>query len=162
MKRRCRISEEKVMKRLCVVLACIVPLAIGCSTFRAIFPETINVNEAVAKKEEMDNSNNPAFKYLITRDLMEKRVRVKNVVVKDVTPSNNIDYRFSVLVSVPYQKGSIDCYIYSDELKTISKLVIGKTRIDAVGRFGKFFTLLDEAYAKIEIVNADIKILEDK
>jgi hypothetical protein len=67
-----------------------------------------------------------------------------------------------VLVSVPYEKGMIDCYIYSRELKTVSRLVKGKSKIDVVGDFGRFFTLLDDAYTKIEIINADITILKEK
>ncbi|HPI23006.1 MAG TPA: hypothetical protein PLE73_07405, partial [Spirochaetota bacterium] len=52
----------------------------------------------------------------------------------------------------------VDCYLYSDDLKTISKLVKGSTRIDAVGDFEKFFTLLDEKYTKIEVLDACIDI----
>ncbi len=150
------------MKRLIIVLMVLVPFMVSCSTFRALFPDTITITEAIAKKEEMDRSSNPAFKYLLARDLAEKRIKVKNVVVKNITASNNIDYNFTVQASVLYEKGAIDCYIYSRDLKTISRLVIGKTRIDVRGDFGKFFSLLDESYAKIEIINAHITILEGK
>ncbi len=147
------------MKKLVVVIALLAPFALSCSYF---FKETLNVKQVVAKKEEMDRSGNPAYKFLATRDLAEKRVQVRNVTVKDVIVSGNIDYEFCVLVSVPYEKGMIDCYIYSRELKTVSTLVKGTTKIDAVGDFGRFFTLLDDAYTKIEIINADITILKEK
>lgn len=139
------------------VLACI--LSVSCASF---FKSTITVNEAIAKKEEIDKANNPAYKFLVLKDLQKKRIRITNIVVKDVTVSGNIDYNFSVLVSVPHEKGSVDCYIYTQDLKTISKLVAGSTRIDAVGNFGRFFTLLDEAYTRIEVLDARIDILETK
>ncbi len=148
-------EQEISMKRLVVVLVLLAPFTLSCSYF---FKEPLNVKEVVAKKEEMDRSDNPAYKFLATRDLAEKRVQVKNVTIKDVIVSGNIDYEFCVLVSVPYEKGMIDCYIYSRELKTVSRLVKGKSKIDVVGDFGRFFTLLDDAYTKIEIINADITI----
>ncbi|RPI97967.1 MAG: hypothetical protein EHM32_00420 [Spirochaetales bacterium] len=147
------------MKRLVVVLVLLAPFTLSCSYF---FKETLNVKEVVAKKEEMDRFDNPAYRFLASKDLAEKRVQVKNVTIKDVIVSGNIDYEFCVLVSVPYEKGTIDCYIYSRELKTVSLLVKGKTKIDVIGDFGRFFTLLDDAYTKIEIINADITILKEK
>lgn len=147
------------MKRLVVVLAVLASFTLSCSYF---FKETLNIKQVVAKKEEMDRSDNPAYKFLAIRDLAQKRVQIKNVTVKDVIVSGNIDYEFCVLASVPYEKGVVDCYIYSRDLKTVSGLVKGKTRIDVAGDFGRFFTLLDDAYTKIEVINADITILKEK
>lgn len=147
------------MKRLVVVLTVLASFTLSCSSF---FKETLNLKQVVAKKEEMDVADNPAYKFLAARELAQKRVRIENATVKDVIVSGNIDYEFCVLVSVPYEKGAVDCYIYSRDLKTVSGLLKGKTEIDAVGDFGRFFTLLDDAYTKVEILNAKITVLKEK
>jgi hypothetical protein len=63
-----------------------------------------------------------------------------------------------VIVSVPYEKMNVECFVYSQEVKDISRLVKDKTRVDVTGDFSRFFTLLDESYTKIEITNAEITI----
>ncbi len=131
-----------------------------------ILKKRISVQEAVNLKAEMDSSENPALIFERTKDLRDKRIRIKDILVKDIVSSSNVDYRFCVIVSVPTDKGDIDCYIYAgsidifpkEDVETISKLRKGKSIIDVEGDFSKFFTLLDETYTKIEIVNASIKI----
>ncbi len=145
------------MKKYLVVTLMILPLIVSCGTF---FKKTITVREAVIAKDAMDRTENPASRFLMLNDLSEKHVSVKNTIVKDVVASGNIDYDFCVIVRVPYEKGAIDCYIYSRDVKTISKLVKNKSKIDASGDFGRFFTLLDDAYTKLDILNARITILE--
>ncbi len=139
----------------------ILPLLLTVSCFAFLKP-TITVNEAMAKKQEIDKSENPAYKSLIIRDLAKKRIRLNRVLVKDVTQSGNIDYDFCVIADVPYEKGQIDCFIYSRDTKTISRLKNNKSKIEVTGDFGRFFTLLDSAYTKIEITDASINILEEK
>lgn len=148
------------MKRIFILLPVLMFFS-SCSSIGSIdfFWSKISVREAVSKKEEMDKSENPAHKYLIIRELKEKKVKIENVIVKDVVPSGNIDYSFCVIVSVNDPKGMIDCYLYSDDIVKISRLIKGKTRINAVGKFERFFSLLDESYTKIEIVETHITIL---
>lgn len=136
----------------------------GCGLFR----ETIKVDRAIEYKHQMDQSDNPAQSQLIKNELSKKRIRLENVLVKDVVSSTNIDYNFSVVVEATYNGKSIECYVYGkdwynrEDVGTIAKLKPGKTRIDVVGDFGKFFTLLDDSYTKIEILNADISIKKEK
>lgn len=134
-----------------------------------ILKSKYTVQETIDKKEEMDKKDNPAFTFKGMQELKKSRVHIDGILVKDIIPSTNVDYRFCVLVTVPTTKGDIDCYIYSgtddifpeEDIKTISKLKRGKTKIDIKGDFSRFFTLLDETYTKIEIVNASIDIIDE-
>ncbi|MDY6933498.1 MAG: hypothetical protein SVZ03_04650 [Spirochaetota bacterium] len=140
---------------------------VSCGSLKNLrmFKDEISVEKAIEKKELMDKSDNPAFKYLITEELREQLIKLEDVVVKDVTISGNIDYDFCIIVSVPSKMGEVECYIYAtggfyskEDVNTVSKLVRGETRIDAIGEFSRFFTLLDETFTKIEIVKAKVDI----
>ena len=155
-------------KFLLILLAPFFMFSCNSLGIRGIYKSEITVIEAVKQKELMDQSDNPAFKYLILQKLKDTLIIINNVTAKDIRESGNIDYNFCVVVSVPYAKGEVECYIYAkdfylkEDIETVSKLVKGKTRIDVIGEFNRFFTLLDETYAKIEIENASITIKEDK
>jgi hypothetical protein len=117
----------------------------------------------------MDKKDNPALLYEKTQKLKNTRIEIDNIKVKDIVSSTNVDYKFCVMVTVPTTKGDIDCYVYSgtddifpeEDIKTISKLQKGVTIINIQGDFSKFFTLLDETFTKIEIVNASIDIVKN-
>ncbi|MBN2039021.1 MAG: hypothetical protein JW864_03205 [Spirochaetes bacterium] len=134
-----------------------------------ILKERLSVQDTVAYKAEMDQSENPALIFSKTKELQNKRIRIKDIIVNDIVPSSNVDYKFCVIVTVPTNKGNIDCYIYAgagdifpkEDINTISRLKKGVSVITVEGDFSKFFTLLDETYTKIEIVNADINIKGD-
>lgn len=142
----------------------------GCVTENIInymFMERISVQDAVDRKVKMDKSENPAFVLIETKKLMDKRIEINNIKVKDIIASSSIDYNFCVVVRVPTNRGPVDCHIYANDLyqqedvKTISRLVKGKTAIDVDGRFRRFFSLLDDTYTKIEITNAKIDIRDE-
>lgn len=152
------------MKKRVIAVIMLLLFLVGCGLFR----ETIKVKRAIEYKQQIDKTNNPAQSQLIKNDLSKKRIRLDNVLVKDVVGSTNIDYNFSVVVEASYNGKSIECYVYArdfynrEDVKTIAKLKPGKSRIDVVGDFGRFFTLLDDSYTKIEILNANISIKEEK
>ncbi len=152
------------MKKSITGVLVIVLFVTGCGLFR----ETIKVNKAIEYKQDIDQTKNPARAELIKKELKKKRVRLENVLVKDVVGSTNIDYNFSVVVAVPYNGKTVECYVYArdwynqEDVKTISKLIPGTSKVDVVGDFGRFFTLLDDSYTKIEILNANISIREGK
>jgi hypothetical protein len=158
------------MKMSVIAIMIVAMTMTSCSTryFTSIFKGKITVQDAIKVKEEIDKSDNPAFKYSKTQHLTGKLIEVKNAVVKDIIPSSNIDYRFCTIVEVKSDKGKVECYIYAkdsfddEDLGTISGIIKGKTQIDAVGDFSRFFSLLDDAYVKIEIINADIDIRGNK
>ena len=142
----------------------------SCNTgkyFKYIYTTRISVQEAIDKKEEIDKSDNPAKKFLITNELKKKRIEIDEAIVKDIIASRNIDYNFCVIVSVQTNKGPIDCHIYSndffqqEDIKTVSHLLKGKSKIEVDGEFFRFITLLDDTFTKIEIINAEIDIIED-
>ncbi|MGL4368118.1 MAG: hypothetical protein ACRCUT_00365 [Spirochaetota bacterium] len=132
----------------------------GLKQFEKIIRPTMNVNDAVAEKEELDRADNPAKKYVITNDLGKKLIEVTGAVVKDIIPSTDIDYDFCVIAQVVHEKGTIDFYIYSKDNKTIAKLEKGKTKIWSLGDFRRFFSLLDDSFIKIDMADADITILK--
>lgn len=140
-------------------LAAFICICVGCAS---LFKDKISVRDAVSKKDEMEQSDNIARKALLTRELEKKRVEIADALVKDIAASGNIDYEFSVLVTITLDNASVDCYIYTQDVAAVAGLVKGKTRIYAVGDFGRFFTMLDNKNVKMEIVNADIKPLADQ
>ena len=119
-----------------------------------------NAEADKTEKEKIDKADNPALKFLIKNDLSEKNIVLKNVLVKDITESNNIDYEFCVITDIVSQKGSIEFYIYTKNINIISRLVKGKTRINAEGNFYRFFSILDKYYTKVEVTNSSINIVE--
>jgi hypothetical protein len=153
-----------------LVIVIIFCTALSCKTIKKlqyIYIPKIDVREVIARKEKIDNSNNPAYRYLISRELGKYRIKMNNVLVKDIIPSSNIDYNFCIIVSVSHEKGEVECYLYArdfygkEDIETLARLTKGKSRINAVGDFGRFFTLLDETYMKIEILNAIVTIVEE-
>jgi hypothetical protein len=156
------------MRRIIPVLIFLIfSTSCGTVTFvKNILKTRISVQDAVDKKIEMDNSNNPAFAFRSANELKQDRIRIDNALVKDIVDSNNVDYKFCVLVAVPTTKGDIDCNVYAgtgdifteEDTKTISKLKKGVSMIDVEGDFSRFFTLFDESFTKIEIINASIRI----
>lgn len=145
------------MRRFLVALMLSVPLLLSCASL-PIFKKTMALKEVIVQKEEIDKSNNPAYKFLRIKDLSKKRVSVRSALVRDIAPSGNVDYEFCVVARIPTEKGAVDCYVYSHDLDVISRLAAGTSRIDVVGDFGRFFTLLDDAYLKIELLDADLQI----
>jgi hypothetical protein len=150
------------MKRMALVLmiaAVSISLA-SCSTHYTI-------EDVIAEKVKIDQTDNPAKKFIIKNNLQDEGFFFKNVIglkgvlVKDVIPSTNIDYEFCVLSDIDTSKGKVECYIYTSNVGRISKLEKGKSRIDAEGQFGRFFTLLDQYYTKLELVKSTITILKD-
>jgi hypothetical protein len=170
--------EKTIMNRTLVLLVVIFAFMVSCQSIKEmlyiIYTPKVNIKEVIEQREKIDSSENPAYRYLISEKLSKKRIEVDDVIVKDIIPSSNIDYNFCIIVGVPYEKGEVECYIYArqfygffygfygkEDIETIAKLVKGKTRIDAVGDFARFFTLLDKTYTKIEIVNAKVTIKEE-
>ncbi len=137
--------------------------------FKNILKSKYNIQEIINKKEEMDKKDNPAYSFNEMQILRKSRVYINKIKIKDIISSTNVDYRFCVLVSVPTTKGDIDCYVYSgtddifpeEDIKTISRLQKGVSIINIEGDFSKFFTLLDESFTKIEIINASIDIVKN-
>lgn len=149
-----RIFRRQVMQKLFSLLLIVVILPASCGLFK----KEILIEAVVDQKAQMDATENPAMKNMINSELRDRRVQLFDLVVKDVTLSTNIDYDYCVIVDVQTKKGSVECFIYSTDMNTISKLVKGKSRIDASGDFGRFFSLLGDYYTMLEIVNAKIKI----
>jgi hypothetical protein len=142
---------------------CIICVSLSsCSVkyYQKIYKKTMSVNDAIAEKEKLDNATNPADRYLLKRDLKKRFVEIEDIVVKDVTQSANIDYPFTVIVEVEHTKGVVECYIYSHDVETIAMLKKGESHIHVLGYFSRFFTLLDDTYAKIEILESDITVLK--
>ncbi len=158
------------MKKLVIftVLITFFPISCGYRGYLRWFRPKTTIREVIRAKEEIDGTDNPARKHMILKGLRDGLVSIDKTVVKDIIPSNNIDYEFCVVVDIPYEKGKVECYIYSknlyekEDIKTMSRLEKGKSVIDAVGEFNRFFTLLDEAYVKIELINANITLRGEK
>ena len=126
----------------------------GCTAF---MPK-VTIEDVIAEKEIIDNMDNPAMQYRILSNIHNKKIIVKDIVVKRVIESSRVDYNFCVLADVKIKDKDIECHIYSHSITTISKLEKSKTVIDASGTFERFFSTLDDYYTKLEIIDASIKI----
>ena len=151
------------MKRSAAVFVCIAASAVmfcGCGfkSLEAIVRSTLTVDNAVAEKIRIDNTSNPAQKYLLSKDIADKIIYVDDALVKDIIPSTDIDYQFCVIAQVQHPKGLVEFYIYSKDNSTIAKLEKGKTVISAVGDFRRFFNLLGDAFMMIDVVDSDLSI----
>lgn len=143
-------------------LLILLPLSCGSLQGFSFFTEKIDLKQLLAEKEEIDKSDNPAKKFLLREELKEKKVVLEKITVDDIIPSQNIDYDFSVVTSINSDKGKIRCIIYTKNVKIISELEKGKTKINALGRFSRFFSLLDEFYTTVEIIKSKIEIIEEE
>ncbi|HOF34063.1 MAG TPA: hypothetical protein PK624_08805 [Spirochaetota bacterium] len=152
------------MKKLSVMLLSLMLFCQGCSldTYFVIqmFKSKITVADAMKIKDDIDMAVNPAKKSELLAALKKKMIKIDNVKVKRVINSSNIDYEFCVVVEAEYEKGQVECYIYSREVSTIAEIEAGLTSINCVGDFSKFFTSVEDAFLKIEMTNSNISILQ--
>ena len=151
------------MKKLSVMLLSLMLFCQGCTldTYFVIqmFKSKITVAEAMKIKDDIDMAVNPAKKSEILTALKKKMIKIDNLKVKRVINSSNIDYEFCVVVEAEYEKGQVECYIYSKEVSTIADIEAGVTSVDCVGDFSKFFTSVEDAFLKIEMTNSNISIM---
>ena len=124
----------------------------------AIFKETVQLPYLMERKQEMDATENPAKRQIIRDDLNNKIVEINDLLVKNITNSTVIDYDYCVIADAEIDGKLVEFYIYSKDIMTLSKLKKGESRINVRGKFGRFFTMLDDYYTKIEVLNASIKI----
>ncbi|HOU84955.1 MAG TPA: hypothetical protein PLA54_08850 [Spirochaetota bacterium] len=152
------------MKKISVMLLSLMFFCQGCSldTYFVIqmFKSKITVADAMKIKDDIDMAVNPAKKSELLAALKKKMIKIDNVKVKRVINSSNIDYEFCVVVEAEYEKGQVECYIYSREVSTIAEIEAGLTSINCVGDFSKFFTSVEDAFLKIEMTNSNISILQ--
>jgi len=133
---------------------------ISCSSF-TILREQISINDLLTTKETIDKSVNPAEALLLKNNLSEKILILHDITVKDIIISTNVDYDFCVLADLQSEKGPIECYIYTKNIKRISQLKKGVSVITVKGEFKRYFSMLDDYYTKIEITNSVISITKE-
>ncbi len=122
--------------------------------------EEIQVNELLQYKEQLDKTDNPAEAYMIKADLVSKILILNGLTVKDIVDSTNVDYQFCIISELNTEKGKIECHIYTKNIRRISRLVKGKTKINVKGECSRFFSTLDDYYTKVEIINSSITIIQ--
>lgn len=130
---------------------------LSCNSF-TILREQITVSDLLITKEKIDKSTNPAEALLLKNSLSEKILLLENLTVKDIIISTNVDYDFCVLADLQSDKGPIECYIYTKNIKRMSQLQKGKSVITVKGEFKRYFSMLDNYYTKIEVTNSNITI----
>jgi hypothetical protein len=147
------------MKKKVVLMFLTLLTFTGCASVN-FFQEEISIEEVIAKKETIDMIENPARQALLRHELRNKKIILKDVLVRDVTASSNIDYDLCAIADLSIGDKKVQCYLYSPSIKIISKLEKGKTHIDAEGTFDRFFSTLDNYYTKVEITKVKIRIRE--
>jgi len=130
---------------------------LSCSTV-TFLKDQITINDLLVTKENIDKSTNPAESLLLKNSLSEKILVLEDITVKDIISSTNVDYDFCVLADIKSDKGPIECYIYTKNIKRISNLKKGQSVISVKGEFKRYFSMLDNYYTKIEITNSNITI----
>lgn len=131
--------------------------AAGCAS-NPFFTQEIEADAIMAEKEAIDSIDNPAMRYRKLNELRNKKVLLKDILVKDVIESPLVDYTFCVLAELKIRGKTVECHIYSASINTISRLKRQQSIIDVTGTFQRFFSTLDDYDTKIEITNAKIKI----
>jgi hypothetical protein len=139
------------MKKILVLMVVVLFGLISCK-------KTLYINDAVMQKDKIDKTENPALQEIMKGELTDSLIVLTDLTVKDITASTNIDYDFCVLADIQTEKGKVEVYLYTKNIKVVSTLVKGKTKIDVTGEFGRFFSMLDDYFTKIEIISAKIQI----
>jgi hypothetical protein len=145
------------MKSKSLFLIIITISFLSCST-TSFFRDQISIKDLLIVKENIDNSKNPAEVLLLKNSLSEKVLILNDITVKDIINSTNVDYDFCVLADYQSEKGPIECYIYTKNIRRISQLKKGVSIISVQGEFKRYFSMLDNYYTKIEITNSTITI----
>lgn len=130
---------------------------LSCNT-SSFLKDQITINDLMTAKEKIDKSKNPAEVLLLKNDLAEKVLILQDVKVKDIIESTNVDYDFCILADIQSEKGAIECFIYTKNIRRISQLKKGESIITVKGEFKRYFSMLDNYYTKIEITNSAITI----
>jgi hypothetical protein len=143
--------QENTMKILSI-LVCF--CAVSCT----LFQQEIGIREVITERQNIDATDNPARRMLMNRQLQDKKIVLKDILVKEIVDSTNIDFDFCVIADIAIEGKEVECFIYSKNTRVVADLVSGKTRIDVDGTFNRFLTVLDDYHAKIEIINARIVI----
>ena len=146
------------MKKLSLLVIISLIASTGCGLFR----DTVQVRDVILEKQRIDDTQNPALQRLLQEELGQKNIQLTAVTVKDVTASTNIDYDFCVIADVVVDDKKVECYIYSKDIRVMSLLEKGKSKIDVEGHFSRFFTILDNYYTKIDIIEAEIDLVEEE
>lgn len=138
-------------------LVLLITFLTSCSM--AFLRDEMKINDLIQYKEKIDHTENPAEIYIIKADLASKIISLEGLIVKDIIESTNVDYQFCVVSELQTEKGKIECYIFTKNIRRISYLEKGKTIIDVQGEFNRFFSTLDNYYTKVEIINSRITIV---
>jgi len=141
-----------------IKISLLLSVLFSCSS--TLFKDAVTIEQVLKAKNEITSSDNPAKQMILKNELSEKVVKIKNAIIKDIIASPNVDYNFCVLVDIKTSKGPVECYIFSKNIKKMSLLKKGTTRVNVTGNFGRYFSMLDNYYTKIEILNASIDILD--
>ena len=145
------------------LLILLILLLTSCAT-TTFFKEKINLEQLLAAKHSIESTDNIAKQLLLKNDLNNKVVSLQNLPVKDLVSSSLVDYDFCVISQVETPEGPVEIYIYTKNIRALSRIERGKSLINVEGEFSRFFTTLDQYYVKIEIINSRIKIkgIKDK
>lgn len=144
------------MKKITALLISLLILP-SCAT-TTIFKEKIDLNQLLKAKNKIDSTDNAARQLLLKNDLANKIIVLNNIKVKDIITSTNVDYDFCVISDIDSPEGKIEAYIYTKNIRGVSRLNRGESIITVEGEFSRFFTMLDDYYVKIEITNSRIKV----
>lgn len=147
-----------IMKKIAPLFLLLLTLQ-ACAT-STIFRDKITMEQLLESKTNIDATNNVAKQLLLKEELTNKIIVLNNLKVKDVVTSSNVDYDFCALSDIKTEKGTIELYIYTKNIRALSQLEKGKSSIDVTGELSRFFETLDNYYLKIEIINSKIKILK--
>lgn len=129
----------------------------GCTT-TSIFKDEVTLNQLLQSKANIDATDNVAKQLMLKDELTNKVIVLNKIKVKDVIASSNVDYDFCAVADITTEKGDIELYIYTKNIRALSRLIKGESYIDVKGELSRFFSMLDNYYLKIEIINSRIKV----
>lgn len=135
-------------------------LALQACATSTFFRDKITMDQLLESKANIDATNNVAKQLLLQEELTNKIIVLNNLKVKDIIASPNVDYDFCALSEIETENGNIELYIYTKNIRALSRLEKGESFINVTGELSRFFSTLDSYYLKIEIINSTIKVVQ--
>lgn len=153
------------MKKGLILLLAICMLsatACGYRSYAKLIKKPLSVDDALIMRNNIEQNSNPVARDVETSDMQRQFIEVKNVMVHDIIRSTNVEYEYCLITSVTTKDGDLECYVYTNDTWKLAKLIPGKSRLNIIGDYGRFFNTIESNKPRLEILHAEIKIIEEK
>lgn len=131
----------------------------GCKTMTDMLKEKITLEQTIERSRTIDQTENPAKKVQLEKQLKNKRIILSNITVTKVIESSNAHYDFCAIADITSSAGAIECYIYSSDVKTLAALKAGSSQINVEADYFRLYVLTDNKLI-LDLTDAKITIVQ--